>query len=36
MAPIEEEKIAPIELNLDDSDEIRRAFIYAEIFNRKY
>ena len=36
MAPIEEETIAPIKLNFDDADEVRRAFVYAEIFNRKY
>ena len=36
MTPVEEETIAPINLNFDDTDEVRRAFVYAEIFNRKY
>lgn len=32
----EEEDSVPVNLNLEDYDEVRRAFIYAEIFNRKY
>ena len=27
---------APIKLNIDDADEVRRAFVYSEILNRKY
>ncbi len=36
ISPVEEDVYEPVKLNFEDQEELKRAFVYSEILNRKY